>query len=753
MQGRGWHLVHGDALDQGLKLPAGQPVCIITDPPYTTAEAYLRLAQLAMHVLPSGGNLVVFTGQVKLPENLAAMQAAGLQYQWLIPYMTGGTAARIFGRRMMSNYTAVAWFTKGHMAQKNWKSDVAESPGRDKRYHRWGKNPLGIAQFVEQFSLPEDTILDPYCGSAAIGVAALRLKRRYIGIELDAQVAMTAAKRLMAEEQALSVSSSSILLASETGVSCVANAVLVVAPSSNRKTGPVAATYISQATCPPSCKLKGHGCYGEEDRCTPIVRRLNASGIVAPVAIIQEEARQIDLLVKPLDLRLHVVGDFPNEIAAGILGAAVARYEARTGRRAWGYTHAWRDVEIKALRGASILASCENIQEVKSAMARGYAAVLLVERHHSKQAYLSDVFRVVPCPSQTIGRRCVDCRLCMRAAKLLAAKIVIALEAHGSGAKRIRVVLAGATNVATEPSEKMPAPGRSTSQPLLLSTPQPRQLLAPPLLLPNCELFNGDCIAGSKSLGDNSLDLLVLDPPFGLGEATFDRLYGRDKKQVIPGYVEAPQDYCGFAMKWLLEARRVLKPGGTIYLFSGWTRLDAVLNAVRSSGLSVLNHIIWFYNFGVFTRRKFSTRHYHVLRLAKGKNPKFNPFCRYGPLDKDENGNSLMFADLADVWWIKKEYHPGKVKNVNKLPDEIVRKIILYSSDPSDLIGDFFLGNFTTPRIALRLGRRAVGFELNPAACKHFFPLIKQIAADEFGRDLDERGPGNAAEAGGGGSR
>ena len=66
--------------------------------------------------------------------------------------------------------------------------------------------------------------------------------------------------------------------------------------------------------------------------------------------------------------------------------------------------------------------------------------------------------------------------------------------------------------------------------------------------------------------------------------------------------------------------------------FSGWTNLGDILSAVKKSGLVVVNHVIWKYQFGVFTERKFVTSHYHVLFLAKTKNYYFNKIMHY-PLD------------------------------------------------------------------------------------------------------------------------
>ena len=242
------------------------------------------------------------------------------------------------------------------------------------------------------------------------------------------------------------------------------------------------------------------------------------------------------------------------------------------------------------------------------------------------------------------------------------------------------------------------------------------------------ELYNEDCIKGAARIDSNSIDLGIYDPDFGIGGSSFSTLYNRKTSKIIGGYFEAPQDYQSFSNQWIAQATRILKPNGTIYIVSGWTNLRAILNSVEESGLVTLNHIIWKYNFGVYTTRKFCSSHYHILRLGKSKKVKFNRTCRYTPEEKNESGGSLLYQDMEDVWYIKKEYSRGTLKNCNKLPDELVDKMILYSSDPGDLVCDFFLGNGTTAKRALALRRNIVGFEINPVAFRH---ILRSLPVDQ----------------------
>lgn len=253
------------------------------------------------------------------------------------------------------------------------------------------------------------------------------------------------------------------------------------------------------------------------------------------------------------------------------------------------------------------------------------------------------------------------------------------------------------------------------------------------------QIYNEDCVTGAdRYFGDETVDLLVCDPPFGIGEVGFDKHYARNESHVLDGYVEAPADYGDFTSRWIEQAARVLKPDGSMYVISGWNHLSTVLVMAESKGLEQVNHIIWKYNFGVATTRKFVTSHYHILYLKKkGGKPTFNTHCRFGPQHKTKQGKSALYQDMEDVWVIPREYQPGEIKNKNKLPEALLEKIILYSSNGGDVVCDFFLGNFTTAIVAKKLGRTPWGFELNQNSFDH---QMIQIQAVEEGCRLREIG-------------
>ncbi|MGB9702162.1 MAG: DNA-methyltransferase [Candidatus Kapaibacteriota bacterium] len=242
--------------------------------------------------------------------------------------------------------------------------------------------------------------------------------------------------------------------------------------------------------------------------------------------------------------------------------------------------------------------------------------------------------------------------------------------------------------------------------------------------------YNIDCIEGAqKYLQDGSVDLIITDPPYGIDGDKLHKHYNRNEKNVLDGYVDIPiNEYEEFSFKWIKEAERVLRPGGSIYIVSGYTNLIHILNALKATCLKEINHIIWKYNFGVYTKNKYISSHYHILYYVKpGGKPTFNTFARYGDSDKDENNRSLNYQDREDVWLINREFKPNQIKNKNELPRELLIKMIQYSSNPGDLVCDFFLGSFSTAKVSIGLNRNATGFEISKIAFEHQIKKMDKI--------------------------
>lgn len=223
-----------------------------------------------------------------------------------------------------------------------------------------------------------------------------------------------------------------------------------------------------------------------------------------------------------------------------------------------------------------------------------------------------------------------------------------------------------------------------------------------------------DCIEGMKQIAPESVDLVITDPPFAIDFKALRFNYNRKQNRVMEGYREIGiDDYYRFTLDWMSGVRRALKETGSMYVFSGWNNLKDILTALDRLNFITVNHLIWKYQFGVFTRRKYVTSHYHCLYVCKNdKKRKFFPYSRFEKDEKDPDGRSLHYRDKEDVWVINREYWSGDIKTPTKLPRELIEKILAYSSEEGDIVLDPFLGSGQIALVSKLNNRRFIGFEL-----------------------------------------
>ena len=155
----------------------------------------------------------------------------------------------------------------------------------------------------------------------------------------------------------------------------------------------------------------------------------------------------------------------------------------------------------------------------------------------------------------------------------------------------------------------------------------------------------------SQSRYENKIDLIITDPPFAIDFKATKQNYNRTASRVMQGYNEIKQkDYYDFSVNWMSQAFRILKESGSMYVFSGWNNLKDILSSLDDVGFITVNHIIWKYQFGVVTKTKFVTSHYHCLYVCKDeKKRKFYPFVRFAKNAKTTQGRSLH--DMAYRDW------------------------------------------------------------------------------------------------------
>jgi site-specific DNA-methyltransferase (adenine-specific) len=244
-----------------------------------------------------------------------------------------------------------------------------------------------------------------------------------------------------------------------------------------------------------------------------------------------------------------------------------------------------------------------------------------------------------------------------------------------------------------------------------------------------------------ENIEEGSIHLIIADPPFGINFSSKRDNYNRDGDLVIDDYIEVPSEtYREFSVEWIKEAYRVLRNDGSMYVFSGWNHLEDVLYALRISGFILYNSIVWKYQFGVYTKRKFVTSHYHILFAVKNENKYYFNKVEHYPEDVWKFKDDVIRDDfeeddpaLGDVWVINRPYHKGEKKVPNKLPPRLIRKILLFSSKDGDIILDPFSGGGSVSIEIIKLNketgttRKCIAIEKSKTMYDFIMEQIKKV--------------------------
>lgn len=207
-----------------------------------------------------------------------------------------------------------------------------------------------------------------------------------------------------------------------------------------------------------------------------------------------------------------------------------------------------------------------------------------------------------------------------------------------------------------------------------------------------------DCVQGAKEfINDNSVDLMICDPPYNLGYGgTTSKITKKARFGLIANDKLSDREYMNFSRKWLQEAFRILKPGSHIYVFIDW-RMYPLLNIwMKRVGFQIKNVIVWdktYFSMGNYYRYQ----HELIIFAWKGK---------------QANRLRMKKRNVSDVWPIKK-VPAHKMIHPTQKPEEIMEKIISYSSNEGDLIADFFAGSGVVGKVTEKMNRNYIGFEID----------------------------------------
>jgi len=257
-----------------------------------------------------------------------------------------------------------------------------------------------------------------------------------------------------------------------------------------------------------------------------------------------------------------------------------------------------------------------------------------------------------------------------------------------------------------------------------------------PNLVPDSHLFMGDNLRIMAALlpkYENQLDLIYADPPFFTNKHYSTRIgRGEDSRrpqdwQMAEGYGdhwENLDQYLDFLFPRLATIYRLLAPHGTLYLHLDW-HADAYARVLLDEIFGrehFLNEIIWTYHGPSPIRRAFNRKHDVILVYTKGDNYTFNADAVREPYHPNTvktfaSSSKAGFGKVPDLergkvpedWWyfpVVARLHNERTGYPTQKPEALVERILLASSNPGDLVADFFCGSGTFPLAAARHDRR-----------------------------------------------
>jgi len=263
---------------------------------------------------------------------------------------------------------------------------------------------------------------------------------------------------------------------------------------------------------------------------------------------------------------------------------------------------------------------------------------------------------------------------------------------------------------------------------------------------PNGKLFQGNSIEWLKSLKPESVDLIFADPPYNIKKADWDTFESQEK-------------YIQWSMQWIEEAARVLKPTGSLYI-CGFSEILADLKHPASRLFKSCKWLVWHYKNKANLGNDWGRSHESILLFRKSKDFTLNvdsiripygehtlkypshPQAKTSQYGNGKNGKHVwepnpLGAKPKDVLEIPTTCNGmhEKTPHPTQKPEELLRKIILASSNVGDVVLDPFCGSGTTPVCSEQLQRQWLACDLSPEYldwAAHRLELVEEWSIEKW---------------------
>lgn len=205
-------------------------------------------------------------------------------------------------------------------------------------------------------------------------------------------------------------------------------------------------------------------------------------------------------------------------------------------------------------------------------------------------------------------------------------------------------------------------------------------------------IYNEDCIEGMKKIPDESIDLIVTDPPYLMKYKTNRR---KDKHHKFCSEIAGDDDQ-ELINTYIKECYRIMKNDSACYMFCNSNKVDVFKRQLEKVGFNIKNMIVWVKNNRTAGDLKASYGKQYELILYVNKGRRF-----------------INGSRLTDVWEFPR-VSGSKQLHQNQKPVELIKQCIEKSSDPGAIVFDGFMGSGTTAIACIDTDRHYIGYELDP---------------------------------------
>jgi len=257
--------------------------------------------------------------------------------------------------------------------------------------------------------------------------------------------------------------------------------------------------------------------------------------------------------------------------------------------------------------------------------------------------------------------------------------------------------------------------------------------------IPRNQILLGDSITLLQSLPDGCADLVFADPPYNLQLKQALTRPDQSKVDAVNDAWDQFDDfaaYDAFTRAWLSEARRILKPTGTLWVIGSYHNIFRVGTAVQDLGFWILNDVIWRKTNPMpnFRGTRFANAHETLIwaaRDAQQTGYTFNYRAMKALNDDVQMRSDWLLPICTGHERLKDE--TGRKLHPTQKPEALLHRVLLASTAPGDLVVDPFFGSGTTGAVAKYLGRDFIGMDADAGyvdAARQRIEAVEPVSAD-----------------------